>query len=352
MKLQRKPSITATTPGKPPASRGPFGRAHRRRSVAIAVAAGIAAVGLALATVPAYAASAPNPAGGKLSWSSGVYLPSATPASISAFGAWRDRPVNVVTVWPARGSWNDFIDPTWLYQRWQGSPVTVAFGEPMLPANAGATIQACAAGSYNSYWRQFGTNISAYGLGKSIIRLGWEFNGNWYVWQASSPSTWVKCWQQIVTSARTTAPGLQWDWNVNRGPSAGLTDPTLAYPGNAYVNTVGVDSYDSWPAATTTANWNHQLNGTQGLMYWYNFATAHAKQFAVPEWGNMMPGTTAPGKNAGGDDPAYVNDMLGFFRAHSANIAWESNFQGPSTGGVYGAGTLVPKASAAYQAGF
>ena len=352
MKFQRKPSITAAALGKAPASRVPFGRAHRSRAVAVAVAAGIAAVGLALATVPAYAASTPTPAGGKLSWSSGVYLPSATPASVSAFGAWRGAPVTVATVWPARSSWNDFIDPTWLYQRWQGSPVTVAFGEPMLPANAGASIQACAAGSYNSYWRQFGTNISAYGLGKSIIRLGWEFNGGWYIWKASTPSTWVKCWQQIVTSARTTAPGLQWDWNVNRGKSAGLSDPTRAYPGNAYVNTVGVDSYDSWPAATTSANWNQQLNGTQGLMYWYNFATAHGKKFAAPEWGNMMPCTTAPGSHAGGDNPAYVNDMLGFFRAHSANIAWESNFQGPSTGGVYGAGTRVPEASAAYQAGF
>ena len=353
MKFQRKPSTTATALRKAPVFRAPFGRAHRTRTVAVAVAAGIAAVGLALATVPAYAASAPNPAGGKLSWSSGVYLPSATPASIDAFGTWRGAPVDVVTVWPDRATWADIVDPSWLYQRWQGSPVTVAFGEPMLPQNvAGVSISACAAGSYNSYWRQFGTNISAYGLGKSIIRLGWEFNGNWYIWQASNPSTWVKCWQHIVTSARTTAPGLQWDWNVNRGRSAGLSDPTLAYPGDAYVDTVGVDSYDSWPAATTSANWNQQLNGTQGLMYWFDFAKTHGKKFAVPEWGNMMPGSTAPGKNAGGDDPAYVNDMLGFFRAHSANTAWESNFQGPSTGGVYGAGTRVPKASAAYQAGF
>jgi len=351
MKFQRKPSITATALEKAPASRVPFGRAHRMRIVAVAVAAGIAAVGLVLSTVPAFAASAPTHAP-KPSWSSGIYLPSATPASVSAFGTWRGAPVNVVTVWPARSSWNDFIDPTWLYQRWQGSPVTVAFGEPMLPANAGASIQACAAGSYNSYWTQFGTNISAYGLGNSIIRLGWEFNGNWYLWAATNPAQWVQCWQHIVTSARATAPGLQWDWNVNRGASPGLPDPTMAYPGNAYVDTIGVDSYDIWPPATTSGGWNQQLNGTQGLMYWLSFATAHGKQFAVPEWGNVMPGTVASGTNAGGDDPAYVNDMLGFFEAHSAALAWEANFQGPSTGGVYGAGTLMPKASAAYQAGF
>jgi Glycosyl hydrolase family 26 len=351
----RNRSITDTAPDPPQDTSGPPGRTHRRRTVAVAAA--ITAAGLGLTAVAASGAFAGTQtttrAGGALAWSSGVYLPNATPKTVAAYGTWRGAPVSVATVWPNRSSWNDIVNPAWLYQIWKGAPQTVAFTEPMLPEGvAGVSLAACAAGSYNSYWKKFGTNISAYGLGKSIIRLGWEFNGNWYIWQASNPSTWVKCWQQIVTSARTTAPGLQWDWNVNRGKSAGLSDPALAYPGNAYVNTVGVDSYDSWPAATTSANWNQQLNGTQGLMYWYNFATVHGKKFAAPEWGNMMPGTTAPGSHAGGDNPAYVNDMLGFFRAHSANIAWESNFQGPSTGGVYGAGTRVPEASAAYQAGF
>ena len=347
MVFRRKSNSTATTLRSPPASRVSFARAHRGRIAAIA--AGIAAAGLTLTTVFAWGASAQiHPR-----WDSGVYLPNATPASVAAFGAWRGAPVDVATVWPDRSTWNDFIDPAWLYQIWKGSAVTVAFGEPMLPEGvAGVSIRACAAGSYDSYWRQFGTNISAYGLGNSIIRLGWEFNGNWYIWAATNPAQWVKCWQQIVTSARATAPGLQWDWNVNRGPSAGLADPTLAYPGNAYVNTIGVDTYDMWPAATTAAGWNQQLNGTQGLMYWLSFAKANGKQFAVPEWGNIIPGTTAPGTNAGGDDPAYVNDMLGFFQAHSAVLAWEANFQSPSTGGVYGTGTRVPGSSAAYKAGF
>jgi hypothetical protein len=353
MTFRGKTNSTATALGTPPPSRPPSSR--RRRIRVAAVAAGIAAVGLTLTTVFAFGASASTQKANRsgLAWASGVYLPNATPASIDAFGAWRGTPVDVATVWPSRASWNDIVNPAWLYQRWQGSPVTVAFTEPMLPEGvAGVTIQACAAGSYNSYWRQFGTNISVYGLGNSIVRLGWEFNGNWYIWAATNPAAWVQCWQQIVTSARATAPGLQWDWNVNRGASAGLADPTLAYPGDAYVNSVGVDTYDMWPAATTASGWNSQLNGTQGLMYWLNFAKAHGKQFAVPEWGNILPGTTAPGSNAGGDDPAYVNDMIGFFQAHSAILSWESNFQGPSTGGVYGSGSQVPGSSVAYQAYF
>lgn len=348
MMFPRKPSSAGPATGEAPPSPTPSGRTHRMRIIALA--AGIVAAGLVLVSVLAPWSSA---ATRKLPWTSGVYLPNATPASVGAFGTWRGDTVDVATVWPNLGTWNDFIDPAWLYQRWQGSQVTVAFTEPMLPESVpGVTIQACGAGAYDSYWRQFGTNISAYGLGDSIIRLGWEFNGNWYIWQAIDPTAWVKCWQQIVTSARATAPGLQWDWNVNRGVSAGLTDPTLAYPGDAYVDTIGVDSYDMWPPATTAANWNQQLNGTQGLLYWLNFAKAHGKQFAVPEWGNVMPNATAPGANAGGDNAAYVNDMDGFFQTHSAILAYESNFQGPSTGGVYGTGTQVPAASAAYRADF
>jgi hypothetical protein len=261
----------------------------------------------------------------------------------------------VVTAWGNRASWNDVTDPAFLYKQWKGTAKTMAFGVAMLPEHvAGVSLQACAAGDYNAHWRQFGTDIAAYGLGKSVIRLGWEFNGNWYAWQATNPATWAACWRQIVTSARTTAPNLQWDWNVNRGVSAGLANPTLAYPGNAYVTTIGVDSYDMWPGATSAANWQKQLNGPQGLNYWLAFAKAHSKKFAVPEWDNV---TT--GGSPGGDNPAYVNDMLSFFKTNAASIAYESVFQSNTVGGSYGTNghyggtnTRVPRAAAAYKAGF
>jgi Glycosyl hydrolase family 26 len=330
-----------------PAFRNPLNRARKMRTTLIAAAV-IMFVGVGSAVLYANANAAPAGSLSGLPWESGASVAAETPAAAAAFGAWRGHPLDIATVWPDFTTWSDIVDPSWLYQRWQGSPITLAIGVPMLPEGvAGVSIQACANGSYNSYWQQFGTNISSFGLGKSIVRLGWEFNGNWYIWDASNPAVWVKCWQQIVTSARTTAPNLQWDWNVNRGVSSGLADPTQAYPGNAYVDTIGVDSYDQWPGATTSANWNQQLTGTQGLNYWLAFAIAHGKKFAVPEWG-----TVATGSGAGGDDPAYVNDMYQFFQANAGDIAYESTFQGASTGGVYGTGTLVPSASAVYKSEF
>jgi Glycosyl hydrolase family 26 len=317
-------------------------RRLRWLALGIAVVAGTAVSIVALTGQPAHRSGLP--------WASGVYPVDGTPAGAAAFAAWRGRQLDVVDAWSARATWAQIDDPTWLYQRWKGEPYTMAFGVPMLPEDVpGVSLQACADGAYDTYWHEFGTVISSYGLGHSIIRLGWEFNGNWYVWQATNPVTWAHCWQQIVTSVRSTAPDLQWDWDVNRGLSAGLANPVLAYPGNAYVSMIGVDSYDSWPPVTSAAGWQTQLKGPQGLDYWLRFAKAHGKLLSVPEWGSVVTGSSA-----GGDDAQYVNDMRAFFAANASSIAFECNFQGPqsSTGGSYGTGTSIPKASAAYKADF
>ena len=349
------PRISPAPPGEPvnsASSRGRRRTSRRPRPLWSVPHLGWLALGLVAVVVVALVVALNGKPGNRsgLPWASGVYPQDGTPAGAAAFAVWRGRPLDVVDAWSARATWAQIDDPTWLYQRWKGQPYTMAFGVAMLPEDVpGVSLQACADGAYNAYWREFGTVISSYGLGDSIIRLGWEFNGNWYVWQATNPTAWADCWRQVVTSARSTAPKLKWDWDVNRGVSAGLADPALAYPGNAYVSMIGIDSYDSWPPATTAAGWQQQLNGPQGLNYWLNFAKAHGKLLSVPEWGNVAIGT-----DAGADDAQYVNDMRAFFAANASEIAFECNFQGTksTTGASYGAGTSIPKASAAYKAGF
>jgi hypothetical protein len=287
---------------------------------------------------------------GGVSWPSGAWMAGESPTVAAQFGSWRGTPLNVIDEFTNTSTWSDVVNPTWLYSKWKGSPYTLAIAVPMLPKNvAGVSIGACANGDYNSYWKQFGSVISSYGLGKSIIRLGWEFNGNWYPWAATQPATWAVCWRQIVTSARISAPGLQWNWNVNRGVGGGLADPTKAYPGDAYVDQVGVDSYDWWNAATTSSGWNTQLSGTQGLNYWLSFAQAHGKKFSVPEWGSISTSVSSAG---GGDDPAYVQYMYNFFQANAARLAYEANLQGISTGGAYSPTTTLPNTAALYKALF
>ena len=294
--------------------------------------------------------SSPAPVSG-LTWPSGVYVPGSTPAKHEAFAAWRGRALDVAVDWPARATWSDIVNPGWLYDRWSGTPYTKVFGVAMVPEqDSTATIATCASGAHNARWVEFGRNIRARGLDdETIVRLGWEFNGDWYKWAAKDPVAWVQCWRNIVTSAESTAPALRWDWTTNRGPGQSLTDPTLAYPGDAYVDIVGVDSYDGWPGAVDETTWQSHYSGAYGLKFWADFARAHGKKLSVPEWG-VYPGTAWAGHN-GGDNPFYIAKMVGFFRSQASNLAYEAYFNEPASyyaGSMYGP-VQAPRASAEYS---
>ena len=336
----------AYLPGATPAgpanhTDGPAGAAVARTHAA-AMAAGTAAASRNRSG-PTWATSR-NRSG--LTWASGAYLPSATPATAAAFGAWRKHPLDIAEVWSNPSTWASIADPAWLYRRWEGSPYTMVISVAMLPTDVpGTSIRACAKGTYNAYWRRFGQVLSSDGLDSSIIRLGWEFNGNWYPWTATDPTAWAECWRQAVTSAWSTAPRLRWDWNVNRGVSSALADPTRAYPGDQYVSMIGIDSYDMWPPVVSAGGWHQQLDGEQGLNYWLAFAKAHGKKLSVPEWGSV-----SYGRSAGGDDPQYVRNMRAFFAANAPYIAFEAIFQSPV--GNYPVGHTTPKSAQAYKAAF
>jgi hypothetical protein len=319
-----------------------------RKLPAIATSALIAA-GLVAGPTAAGAANADTtiPVRSGLGWASGVFIPGDSAAAHDSFGAWRGAKTDVSVTWPARSNWNDVINSTWLYDRWKNAPQTLVLGLPPFPENVGATLDACANGSYDAQWRQFGTTIKNSGISdRTIIRLGWEFNGNWYAWSARNPATFAACWRKVYSAAESTAPGLRWDWNVNRGASQLGIDARNAYPGDAYVDIVGVDSYDGWPGATNEATWNEHYNGAFGLKFWSDFATSHGKKLSVPEWG-VYPGTAWAGHN-GGDNPFYIAKMFGFFKEVKGNLAYEAYFNEPAS---YYAGALSmnPKAAAEYQ---
>jgi hypothetical protein len=327
------------------------------------VAAGVAAAPAATAAVAKPATSAvkakakvkakttyrakaiPNRSG--LPWASGVFIPGDSPAAVGSFGSWRGARADVAVTWPARQSWADVVGATWLYDRWKTSPQTLVIGVPPIPEKAGASLAECAKGSYDAQWRTFGANLKQAGITeRTIVRLGWEFNGDWYVWSARNPAQFAACWRRVVTAAESVAPGLRWDWNVNRGPSPLGIDARKAYPGDAYVDYVGVDSYDGYPGVKNAADWNYHLKGPYGLKFWANFARAHGKKLTVPEWG-VYPGTAWAGHN-GGDNPYYIAKMFEFFRTHAGELAYESYFNEPAS---YYAGALSmnPKAAAEYR---
>jgi hypothetical protein len=282
-----------------------------------------------------------------LPWQSGVYIPGDSTAAVSSFGTWRGARTDVTVTWPARSTWNDVVGSTWLYDRYKNTSQTVVLGLPPFPEHAGATMAACARGAYDAQWRRFGTTIRDAGISqRTVVRLAWEFNGNWYAWSAKNPKQFVACWRHVQAAAESTAPALRWDWNVNRGRSPLGIDARKAYPGDRYVDIVGVDSYDGWPGVRSAAAWDEHVNGAYGLKFWANFARAHGKKLSIPEWG-VYPGTAWAGHN-GGDNAYYVAKMFGFFRKYAKEMAYEAYFNEPAS--YYaGALNLNPRAAAEYR---
>src|SRR5277367_4829333 len=141
-------------------------------------------------------------------------------------------------------------------------------------------------------------------LGNAVLRIGWEANGNWYPWSATTdPQQYIQAFDNAVTAMRSV-PGANFtfDWDVNAGQSNMPAGDTLAsfYPGNAYVNDVGIDAYD-------VGSWNNLLNGPMGLNDVQQFAQQNGKTFSVDEWGLWD-----PSQGGNGDDPTYINNMANY----------------------------------------
>jgi hypothetical protein len=271
------------------------------------------------------------------SWASGIYSTNAT-GQAEAVGTWRGAPIDTMQFWPARAKWSDFVTP--VYGALTGKSYVKVLGIPMIP-EGGSTLTSCAAGSYNKYWTQFATSLQTNGIQNStIVRLGWEFNGDWYVWKATNQTAFATCWRQIVKTIRAVTPNVKFDWNVIRGSSPGAPGDTImqTYPGNDVVDIVGVDSYDWW------RTWEQQLNDKWGLNFWLQFAKDHGKKLSVPEWG-LMP-SSRHGKN---DNPGYIQHMFNFFKKNASYIAYEQYFNSYSNCAcqIYPSSTY-PNSSALY----
>jgi len=221
-------------------------------------------------------------------------------------------------------SWATISDPSWFLSKWQGTGYQMIWGVPMLPSS-GASLDVGATGAYNQYFETLSAALVAGGQGSSIIRLGWEFNGGWFPWAANGhAASFVAYWRQIVDSMRSV-PGanFKFEWNPTRG-DLGVGDLANYYPGDAYVDIVGLDIYDtewgSYPGAV--AEWHHMLTQSYGLDWLASFGAAHGKPLAIPEWGL---GWSGNGMFGGGDNAYFVQQMANWVNSNNvANvIAWQ-----------------------------
>ena len=203
---------------------------------------------------------------------------------------------------------------------WSGTGYRLVLAVPILPGVG--TLAQGATGAYNQYFSTLAHNLVADGQANAILRLGWEFNGTWYPWSVSNNTdaqNFAAFWRQIVNTMRAV-PGEQFEflWNTNAASPTSFT-PSLAYPGDGYVDYVGTDLFDNfWGTPfTPAAGWANQLSEPWGLNWLASFAALHNKPIAIPEW-------SAEYRTDGagfGDDPSFMDHMAAWFVANKVAFA-------------------------------
>jgi beta-mannanase len=86
-----------------------------------------------------------------------------------------------------------------------------------------------------------------HGRGDSVVRLGWEMDEATMPWRGTDPAAYVGCYRHAATAIRATDPDVLLDWSISgHGTPARICGglSTNCYPGEAYVDIIGIDNYD------------------------------------------------------------------------------------------------------------
>jgi hypothetical protein len=278
-----------------------------------------------------------------------------------------------------QGGWAQVEGPSWLLGTLckgflqGGSGRQVSLQLAMMPKDMGITLAQIASGTYDANYRRLANNLAANGLLGIELRLGHEMDGRWYPWGAPSGSgleaNYVAAWRRIVTVMREAQPTNKWKWvwnptGDNWPLSAGATYLEKLWPGDQYVDQVGVDTYDKsfgtgqvyYPAGSDRLTRQKEVWAKlhQRLIILRDFAKAHGKPMQFPEWALVQYNST--GKHAGyggGDNPYFIEQMYKFIMDPANNVVMHSYFDVVNTSGddhrIAPSDSVFPQAQAKFK---
>lgn len=317
-----------------------FAAPSHLHGMAVARAGGVVAV-LALLATSFAGTAGPSPAAAAAPPQVlGVYAGASDPPAVRAFAAKLGTRPHFAMDFLNGSTWRTITQTRYPYAKWKGKGYAMIWGVNMLPdtytpdsnpRDAGgscAGLTQGATGKFDHYFQTVATNIVSAGFPTSIIRPGWEFNGGWFPWAAHGCATaYAKYFANIVTTMRSV-PGAHFtfEWNPTRGDLA-VGDLANYYPGDAYVDYVGLDVYDVesqvYPGAK--AEFRHMQTQAFGLDWLSSFAAAHHKQIVLPEWGlgwgtcsaSGQPISSPNNETCGGDNATWINLMAKWIASHN-----------------------------------
>src|SRR5689334_3297999 len=204
-----------------------------------------------------------------------------------------------------QSSWAAFDSSVpWVVSQWTNHEKLLV-SVPLI--TAGADLNSAAAGAYDAHWLAAAKTLAAYDPNMTV-RVGWEMNGaGWWPWSGvSNPDGYIAAFRHFVDVFRSVDPNFKFDWSPNIGVQ-GL-DPERLYPGDAYVDVIGMSTYEdtTWTAGQTAAQrWDNIVNQPRGLQWQKDFAALHGKQMGYAEYSSNY------------NDGAYVHEMAAWIKANN-----------------------------------
>jgi hypothetical protein len=270
----------------------------------------------------------------------GVYCGN-TPSDVTQFEGWVGRHVDGILGYTGNASWADYDGSVgWAVGNWSVLDRRVLWSVPLIPT--GATLADAAAGKYDDHYKKAAQTLATYRTQEPVlyVRTGWEFNGNWFPWNAQGKAKdFAGAFQHFVMAFRGVSNRFRIEWNVNVG-DVGM-NPEDAYPGDSYVDIIGMDFYwnTQWDPTDPAQAWTSMLTRKYGLNWHQDFAKAHGKPTAYSEWGVMS-----------NNGVSYVQQAKAWFASHDVvyQTYWNSDsaFTGKLSSGQY------PATGAAYKTAF
>lgn len=149
--------------------------------------------------------------------------------------------------------WNTNFDADPLNSIWENGQIPIITLEPWR-ANAkdGISLDEIAAGKEDMVLKRLGAALSIFGQ-TAFIRFGHEMNSDWYPWAGSVNERlghkYIEAYRHFHDLVVESSKPARLIWvlsvNVDDVPNRAWNRPSAYYPGDAYVDALGIDGY-SW----------------------------------------------------------------------------------------------------------
>lgn len=218
------------------------------------------------------------------------------PASITPaknFASWIGTKPNLIGQYVG---WGTSFDTVAASNAWSYGAMDFVVWEPW-----STTMAKIASGASDTYLNSYANAIRSLNV-PVAISFGHEFNGNWYPWgtTGTTAADFVAAWKHIHdVFAAAGATNVIWIWDPNDIWPVPDVQLKQYYPGDAYVDWVGVTGY-----------WSQSGPNTYGTLYLPTLEEVRGfteKPFIIAE--------TAV--EAGSDEQRSLQDLIGAVEQHS-----------------------------------